>query len=92
MTPQCISREFALVAILGADGEASLPGWRHVETAVAQRVEMPVAAAVVLGKKPGELIDGGLQLQRKAMAEQRRGNAQAARFRYEDGGNALVHV
>jgi hypothetical protein len=48
---------------------------------------MPVAATIVAGKKFGELIDGRLQLQRKAHTEQRRGDAKAARFRYEVCGN-----
>lgn len=46
--PQRVSRKIALVAVLATNGKHGVGLWRHVEAPVAQGIEVPVAAAVVL--------------------------------------------
>lgn len=87
---QGVRAQCALVTIVGNDLEGFVEIGCHVETAVAEAVEMPVPSGIAFCQLLGKAINNRLDDKRIANAEMLVGSVQALSFRDEGGGDNLV--
>ncbi len=66
--PEGVGRQGPFVAVLARDPKACFRVRRHVEAAVAEQVERPVAAAIVGGQLPGKVEHGRFEQEREVGA------------------------
>ena len=88
--PQSVRRQVTFETIVTDHVEDPILGGCHVEAAVGQRPEVPVAAVVLVGHPLGDAVDDRFQLQREMNAEEFLGDEQALILRDEFTGHSCL--
>ena len=90
--PQGVGRQVAFELVLADHVEDAILGGCHVEPAVAQRPELPVATRVVLGHPLRDAVDDRLQLQREMNAEEFLSDGQALILWNQHSGDRCLRI